>query len=368
MSNSAAPTIGTIALGLAVLLTLVTAGVTKLYTMKPPSGSDAMGLVVIFFVLIVAWLLTLVAAFIAVRRGAFDWVSGTPAVPTLAVLATAVGLGALSVVAAGMGLEARTGAWRTPIGLAGAFLLPLAVQGFVAALLWTAPSVLAARSWPKAVGWPLLVLAFATAGWGVVAWVQSENARARARQEQESEWEKSRLEEAERQRRHDAEQDAALDALPDDAPLEQFLSHLFIDTGAAHHALAVERIRKLPDLTRRLEARLSDPLPLEREHAANFVGLCDPADPAWAPAIRKAILLLADDYRADAKDPSRGHITHVKGLTWGILLAAERFREDRFDAEARTLRSALEAWPRGGERDEAIGLVDDYLARRPLPR
>jgi hypothetical protein len=90
-------------------------------------------------------------------------------------------------------------------------------------------------------------------------------------------------------------------------------------------------------------------------------------DPEWEPLVRKAILRLAEDYRAEAKGPATGRITHVKGLAWGALLAAERFAPARFEAEAKALREAVATWPDEEPRRSALEIVDLYLAGQPLP-
>ncbi len=101
------PGLGTAVLGIAVLLTLALALTTKLFTLRPPSGPDAMGLVVVFFLPVVAWLLVLAGALVCVARGGFDWLSRSGGIPTLAVVGTTVGLGGLSVAAAVFSLEVR---------------------------------------------------------------------------------------------------------------------------------------------------------------------------------------------------------------------------------------------------------------------
>lgn len=132
--------------------------------------------------------------------------------------------------------------------------------------------------------------------------------------------------------------------------------------------MALERIRALPNLTTRLAARLEHPEPLEREHVLNFIAMGGTPDPAWEPLVRAAILRLAADYRTEAKDLSIGRITHVKGLSWGALLAAERFGPKRFEAEARELRAAVALWPNEEPRKDALAVIDLYLAGAPLPK
>ncbi len=360
------PGLGTAVLGIAVLLTLALALTTKLFTLRPPSGPDAMGLVVVFFLPVVAWLLVLVGALVCVARGGFDWVSRSGGIPTLAVVGTVLGLGGLSVAAALFSLEVRYSS-RTVVGLAGGLLLPFLVIGLVGTLLWSAPETVAAARWLRPAGAVLASLAVLAFCGGFVALVKSSADDARRAEEgriaDEARAQEIRAENA----ALEARQAAELAALPDDTPLEVFLAHLFIDKSEAHHAKAVERIRALPGLAERMAARLEHPEPIQREYVLNFVKMAGTPDPAWEPAVRKAIVLLAADYRAEAKDLSLGRITHVKGLTLGALLAAETFGPKSFEAEVRDLREAVSTWPNEGPRNDALEVIDLYLAGKPLP-
>ncbi len=293
--------------------------------------------------------------------------SRSAGVPTLAVLGSVVGLGILSVAAAVFSLEVRYSS-RTVVGLAGGLLLPLLVVGFVGFLLWTEPAAIAAARWLRPTGAvlaSLAVLAFC-GGFAVLVKGSAEDAQRaeEGRLADEARAKEIRAENAALEEKQAAE----LAALPDDAPIEVFLTHLFIDKSEEHHRKAVERIRALPDLTERMAARLEHPEPLQREYVLNFVEMAGTPDPAWEPLVRKAILRLAADYRAEAKDPSLGRITHVKGLTWGALLAAQTFGAKRFEAEVKELRAAVATWPEGGGRDEALALGGRLPQGRGRPR
>lgn len=361
------PGLGTAALGLAVLLTFALVLTTKLFTLRPPGGPDAMGLVVVFFLPVASWVLVLAGALCAVGRGAFDWVSRSPGIPTLAVLGTILGLGGLSVAAAVFSLEVRY-ASRTVVGLLGGLVLPLGVIGLLGLLLWAEPTTSWAPRGLRHVGVALGGLAAAAwlGGFFLLAASSAEKARAVSEaREAQADWEaRNRLE---MEALHE-KQAAELAALPDEAPIEEFLAHLFIDKSEVHHGRAIARIRALPDLTARLAARLEHPDPLEREHVLSFVAMAGAPDPAWEPLVRTAIERLAADYRAEAKDLSIGRITHVKGLAWGALLAAERFGPGRFEEEARELRAAVALWPNEGPRHEGLAIIDLYLAGAPLPK
>jgi hypothetical protein len=325
-----------------------------------------MGLIVVFFLPIGAWLLVLFGALVCVARGGFDWVSRSPGIPTLAVLGTIVGLGILSVGAAVFSLEVRY-ATRTVAGLAGGLILPLLVVGLVGFLLWSEPAAVSGATWLRPAGALLGVLAVLAFAGGFVLFLKGSAEDARRAEEgriaYEARQKEYRAEEAARQ----AAQAAELAALPDDAPLETFLAHLFIDKSEEHHKKAISRIRALPNLTERLATRLEHPEPLRREDVLNFVKMAGTPDPSWEPLVRRAIVRLAADYRAEAKDPSRGRITHVKGLSWGALLAAQTFGPKRFEAEARELREAVSLWPNEEPRNDALEVIDLYLAAKPLP-
>ncbi len=360
------PALGTAALGLAVLLTLALALTTKLFTLRPPSGPDAMGLVVVFFLPIGAWLLVLFGALVCVSRGGFDWVSRSPGIPTLAVLGTVVGLGILSVGAAVFSLEVRY-ASRTVAGLAGGLLLPLLVAGLVGFLLWSEPGPLPGATWLRPAGSVLGALAALAFAGGFVLFLKGSAEDSRRAEEgrlaDEARQAEMRAEDA---RRVEA-QAAELAALPDDTPLETFLTHLFIDKSEEHHRKAVERIRALPNLTERMATRLEHPEPIQREYVLNFVKMAGTPDPAWEPLVRQAIVRLAADYRAEAKDLSLNRITHVKGLSQGALLAAQTFGPKRFEAEVRDLREAVSRWPNEEPRNDALAVLDLYLAGEPVP-
>ena len=360
------PALGTVALGIAVLLTLLLALTTKLFTLRPPSGPDAMGLVVVFFLPVAAWILVLVGALATVGRGGFDWVSRSPGIPTLAVLGTTVGLAILSVAAAVFSLEICF-ASRTVAGLAGGLLLPLLVAGLLGFLLWSDPAAVAAARWLRPAGAALAALALLACAGGLVVLAKGSAEDAKRAEEARVEDEKRAAEIRAENAALAAKQDAELAALPDDAPLETFLAHLFIDKSEEHHRKAVERIRALPDLTARLAARLEHPEPLQREYVLNFVEMAGTPDPAWEPLVRRAIARLAADYRSEAKDPSLGRITHVKGLSWGARLAAQTFGPKRFEPEVRELREAVAQWPSEDPRKDALEVIDLYLAGQPVP-
>ncbi|MBC7772793.1 MAG: hypothetical protein H7210_09890 [Pyrinomonadaceae bacterium] len=360
------PILGTIAGLLSILITLVLAAGMKMFTMRAPSGPDAMGLAMYFFVQIAGWVFLLLAAFMGLGRGSFDWISSAGGIPTLLVSFTTVGLATLAVFSAGASLDMNF-RWRTPAGLAGALVMPLFVELFVLVLLWLPLDFLEEATWPRVVGWVLAGMACAVYIGAGVAWYHAMEARGRREiaREEERQADQQRYEEEARQQ--ELVDDAQLDAMPDDAPLEEFLSHLFIDKSKAHNARAIKRIDNLPNLVARVEERLSHPLPIQREYCANYIRHSEKPDPGFIPALKKSTLQLAADYRLGAQDPARSAITHVKGLTWGTLLTIQRFPSGTFQNEVAELRAAVSLWAESEDRNTAIEFLDRYLRGEPVP-
>jgi hypothetical protein len=350
---------GSLALLIALLFTLAMAGATSFYTMRKPSGPDAMGLASLFIGGIAGWVILAIGAGIAAGQGSLAWAAPDPAAAVILAIVCVVGLGGVSLVGIGASLETRL-ALRTPIGLAAGLVLPAITIMYCGALLWVPPAVISEAVWSRFFAIPLAAISAASWGMGAVMYARALRARERAAREREVELERAHQECLEDARRRDAEHAAQLAAMPDDAPLAEFVTHLFIDKSEEHHSRALRRIGALPDITRRIEELLSDAVPLQREYCANYIRMCDAPDPALAPAVGRAITLLAEDIERAAPT---GELTHAKGMTQGILMTAQKFPGARFDAEVTRLRAALEKWPHESTRDEALALVDRFFKR-----
>jgi len=221
--------------------------------------------------------------------------------------------------------------------------------------------------WVRVAGWLMLGASVIVYAVGAISWYKANEAKGKREIAREVEREEEARRYAEEAKQKELQDDAQLDAMPDDAPLEEYLSHLFIDKSEAHHARAVNRINGLPNLVARVEERLSNPLPIQREYCANYIRQCGTPDPAFVPALRKSILLLAQDYRLESENPERHMITHVKGLTWGTLLTIQRFSGVDFKKEVGELREAVSLWPQSDERDAAIEYIDMFIRGEKVP-
>lgn len=353
--------LGSAALVASALLTLLMAAGTSMFTMRAPSGPDAMGLAGIIIGIGLAWLLALVGGLVGVWRGAFDWMPTSTGVAALIVIAVVLGLGAASMTATMVSMDLKY-QLRTLIGLSCALVMPLVTIMFFGALLWGRGAPISTSRWPWFFGIPLATIA-------ATAWIGIAVAFFRIQQQRAIEVVKEAERQDEQRRQHEAQQAeldvvhaAELAALPDDTSIHVFVTHLFINRSDAHHARAIARMATLPNLLARLEGALADPDPLMREYVANYIRACPTIDPALAPAIGRAILLLAADLRRLGQ--GEGH-AHAKGLCVGMMKTAARFEPARFDGEARELRAAASEWPDESTRAGALEVIDQYLATAP---
>lgn len=366
--DTALSIIATLALLASLAGPLIMAAGTKGFTIRVPSGPDAMGIVVFFILSVAHWLATLLGAILVACRGVFAWIA-TPAGAAAILLAFAtIALGVLSFLAMIASLERKP--WRTPAGWAGAFALPAAWSFYLLILAWFDPGMASRDLWPRLVGAPFALAAVASII--LVLWITMKRQAAaadrlaKARAESDARDEQNRLDAIARDAQHKAE----LDALPDDAPLTTFITHLFIDKSDAHHALALARIASLPDLAPRFARELTHPDPLQREYLLNYFRVAPALDPALVESLRPHIdacfTRLADDFDAAARDNRADQVRHVRGMTLGLLLSAQRFNT-RFNDGAQRLRDALDRWP-AHSRQEALDLVDRYLAGEQISR
>jgi hypothetical protein len=360
--DTVAMLVGSAALLVAALVVLLHLPSTRFYTMTAPSGPDSMGLALYFFALIAAWVLIAVAMFAGIARGAYDWTGLPGAGNVLGAILLCVGLGTVCIAATFASMSTRTPA-RTPMGLAGGFMVPAVTIAFAGAMLWGPVETTSRASWAWWFAAPIALVSLG--GWAglAVAWVQHQRAQAQAAV-RELEADRERQERwREEERRRDEQHAKELAEMPDDAPLGEFVRHLFIDKSDAHHARVLERIRSLPNLRERLAGALAGPDPLEREYVLNFIRVGPEPDPSWAPLMADAMTRLAADLvRLGAGE---GH-PHPRGMTVGALMSAQRFKGVRFEREARELRDAIGAWPEEGSRSGGVHAVDEYLAGREV--
>ena len=359
---TAVAAIGSIALVVSLLVTLLIVAVSSCFTMRIPSGPDAMGLFIFVIFGAVQWIAIFAAAMICVGLGGFDWLAKTPGVPTLTVLVATIALAGLSTVGMFAGLE-RGSDHRVLWGMSGAVVLPILVQAYLAILMWRPPGKLIVETWPKIVGAPLALAALGAIVVGVVAWGKAQAARAEREREAYAERRREEQKESDRKKNATITENAELDAMSDDRPLEDFLVRLGIDKTEEHHAKVMERIARLPNLRANIERILESPKPMDREWVLNYVRHCPTPDPELIPAVRKAMMRLAGEIEAAAADQS----IYAKGLMWGMLITADAYRPARFDDEVRAIAAAMEKWPSEEARMVAASYCAMYLKGERIP-
>ena len=361
-----APSIlATICLVLALFITFGLAMATSFFTAAPLKGPDAMGYSMVFLGLGFRWTFTLVALVCCITQDKFAWLTPRPGIAALITIAAHAGLGVIASLA---WLAWSGGAkWFTvPAANLGAIAMPVLVQLYLVCTLWAKPEHLATSSWPRLIAWPFAGLGaiglVIGAGMLVMWQVNSIKADAARVTERQAAIEQNRLDDIAREK----QQADDLAALSDDAPLDQFLSHLFIDKTEAHHQAALARITALPNLTQRLADRLADPDPRQREYAANFIRMSPTPDPAWLPAVRNYLALLARDAKAAPALYDQQTMLSYRGLTQGAMMTARKYPDADFTPEVAALREAFSAHEAGQVRDDAVALLDRFTAGLPL--
>ncbi len=362
--------LATICLAIALVITFGLAMATSFFTAPPLKGPDTMGYFMVFLALGFRWLLTLVAIILCVTAGKFAWLSPRAGIAGASVIAAHAGLGVIASLA-WMAWAGQARWFTLPAANLGAIALPVLVQLLLAALAWSTPEHAGAPRWPRFFAWPLGALGAVGLLAGAVLLVQwqigSLKADAARLKERDDAIEQNRLDTLEREKRQAEE----LAAIPDDAPLQDFLAHLFIDKSEAHHAAALARIAALPDLTGRLAERLADPDPRQREYAANFIRMNPAApDPAWLPAVRGHLALLASDIKSAPALLGQPSPPPYRGLTQGALMTARRFQASSpppdFTQEIIALREAFTSHEESQVRTDALDLLDRFESGRPL--
>ncbi len=357
--------IGTLALAVAALITFGLGMATGFFTAPPLRGPDTMGYAMVFFGLAIRWGLVLIAVVICLSQGKFAGVSPKVGLAALIVIACHAGLGL--VATASWAQWTATAKWYTVIaGNAGSVGLPLAVQGMLLAMLWGKAPEVNSAIWPRVIGWPAAVVAVVGLVGGVVVFVQSQVESARRQQAAMIREEQEQAENDRQNREREKRQADELAALPDDAPLDVFVTHLFIDKTEVHHAAAIERIGKLPGLGERLAASLRNPDPLKREYILNYIRMCPNPDAAWSGSVAGALSALAQDIREAPALYDATTQRSFRGMVLGALLTARKFPQRDFGGEVAAIRSALLTKEEDDSRRAALELVDRFEAGRPL--
>lgn len=351
--------LATVALLFVIGLSFLLAAGTGFFQKSPPRGPDTMGYATIFFAMLAELAAAIVAVLCISAKGGFDWMTTQAVYPTLASLAAVVGIGLVSGTL--WFVWSGPQRWYVPlVSNAGGLALPVGSCVYLLALVWTPNDQLTTVVWPWAWGYFFGVVGAIGLIGAVYVYLVAKVQRIRRMEEtareDEARWQKIRDDNAERERQQAEE----LAALTDDTPLEQFLTHLFIDKSEAHHRVALERIDRLPELTAQLDRVLTDPSPRHRGYGTNYIILCGLPNPAWGPSVRKAIGLLAADVTAAPALYEPVTQLTFRGLTKGCLMAAKRLPATDYSAELAALRAAVDAKTGDPSQADTLELIGRF--------
>lgn len=333
-------------------VTVLTALSTSMFAGRVPTGPDAMALAGPILAGAVGWSALLVAGWLCVARGGFDWVSPRPMVP-LAVVT-------MVILAVGVGWLWGFWAWAEHWGpgswacVVAGFLSPLVLQGLLVACAWAGPEELRGAWWTRAAGLslaPAAACGVAFAAWGVGSHlratserVERETAEAAARA---AEWDRrERLTEAER-----TAEDVA--GLPPGTPFWNIGCMLTKVTDGEARRLLLERARKVPNFEEDLKGTAECPYPVLRGGAVEFILRSPEREAAWGALVARAMELLAEDI-GKAGGLVGGRDDDLAAEVERVTAAAAGYPGVDSSAGLATLRRAVEATPEGERRTRAL--------------
>jgi hypothetical protein len=347
-----------------VLGVLFNAALSGAYASAPPTGPQAMGLVVPIFGIAIASVALILATWICVGRGGFDWVSGTPLVPT--AVATVVMLGVCLAASGALGVwmegEMTFGRAVVPIGVVCGVLVPLATVVLLLVCAWMDPSSPRGLALLRGLGGVLVVGALAGYALGSLGLCTALVQRARNReatrvsdQAFDEKWRKIREAPIAERIVSDVAEAGA------ETPLWVFAARLPEAPDDATSALLITRALKVPGFSADLERTITSEQPLYRFGCAKLIARATPAQrhAAWAGPLARSIRVTIAEMDADPKwllhhaqlnpDPH----SHVEAL----LQASDALGNPPETAAAvRDLKAAIRRLERGLPRDFTLQL------------
>jgi hypothetical protein len=286
----------------ALLMTLLAMLSSGGYAGRVPGGPDAMGLIVPFLASAGAGVLMVIAGWLCVAGGGFNWISDRPMVPAALVTAVTLGVGlaAMGVLIAWM--ERQLGAWIVPVGLVCGGLAPLATGLLLLTCAWRSPEALASSAGVlRTTGAGLAAVAlvgYAMGAWGLIVYQkqQSDNAR-RAYDEhvaREAEWERKRNRTPIEAMREDYAE------MSPTTPLWVFVAALPDTTDPEARAFTIERALQVPDFEADLKRTMLSTHPRYRHGCVELMRhvLQEHIKPEWAGILVEAIDLTAQQIAA----------------------------------------------------------------------
>lgn len=307
--------LGYVFLALALLCTVLYVPIAA--TIRPVSGPDGMGLIVLLILSLARWILLAAAVTIAATRGRFSWVHPSHGVQWFSLMFLLTASGGMEL----WSLDAATSGWfgREARPWVGAFAVavPLVIVLLAASALSREPTALAGPSAHRvaAAGAVLLMVV------GAVVLGVKNNAGAKERRaylaERQSEEERARNEKL-----------AAFRALGATSPLRDWLSYTSESDDEIRNE-AVESIRARPRLLEEVSEILQsdDPLP-----ALRWLWLWTPRPPAsYARPVYDAAVTLPDWARRIYDDEDKTNDSDVSTACEALVVIAGAFQETDLD-------------------------------------
>lgn len=287
-----------------VLGVLLNAGLSGMYANSPPTGQQAMGLVVPIFGIAIASAALMLATWICVGRGGFDWVSSTRLVPT--AVATLVMLGVCIAAAGALGVwmegEKTFGRAVVPIGVVCGVLVPLAAVVMLLVCAWMDQSQVRGVALLRVLGGVLIAGAIAGYVLGAIGLRAAMLQRARNREAVrvsteafDEKWRKIReTPVAERIAADLAEASA-------ETPLWVFAARLPEAPDEATCQLVIARALQVPGFAEDLERTITSPYHLYRFGCAKLIAHANASqrDAAWAGPLARSIRVTIAEINAD---------------------------------------------------------------------
>jgi len=336
--------------GLLLLGTLLSC---NMYLRNPPSGPDAMGLIIPFATSVGSGLLGLIAVWFCIARGGLDWVSVKPMVPLAVGTAVGFGVGLATFGAFLVWAEKYTSIGPVVLIIGGG-LGPALFLFLVLVFSWSSPASLTTNRLPQYATPLVILVALAGYAFGAAAlWANMKmNAENNARA-----MEAHRASQAEQERQNALtpvqrlQEDLA--ACGEAAPLWVFVSRLPSTTDPEFQQIIVDRSLLVPDLDAEVHQTLRTEYAIYRFGAAEFVRLVPNPKREWVPSLVRAIERSGESLR----DPSPADAdVKVADMLRSLAGAAARFAPD--PDLARALQDL---------RDAVAAIGDDELARAVEP-
>ncbi|MBL0869402.1 MAG: hypothetical protein IBJ18_02365 [Phycisphaerales bacterium] len=329
------------------------------YFKRPPSGADAMGLALVFFVGIAGWVCALLAGVIGALRGGMAWVHGSIGLAMLIAAVVIIGLGVLGMACWAYWAD-RGAKWVPMVANFGATVVPGVLMVVVLSALWRESGSIEHAAGLRGVGAVLALfggVGFAAAVYHGFRYMHRtlENERLTVERDREMQ---QRFDREQREFHEKAAKE--LEALPDDSPLAAFFDHTSIVRSDAHRVRAYERISALPGLTRRLEEVLSDTDPWKRIYATGFISESPKPDHAWVEGLVISCRRLIENIEAAPEMYDQPTQLSLGGMMQSQLMAAQRFDSPRLKELAPALRKAIEAKPDTPRRAKALEVLGAY--------